>query len=144
MKKATKTNAATAPSRALKPKASEPAPIEEWVARLKPDQQALFAAVRSVVAQQVPGAALLIKWGHPIWDSGGPFVLFKPASNHVTLGFWHGPDLPDPDGLLEGEGGSVRHVKLRRVDDLQKFPIQQWIGSAVALNAEVGDASKRK
>lgn len=144
MKKATNTRSATAPTGALNSTSSKPGPVAEWAARLKPDQQALFTAVRDIVAQQVPGAAMLIKWGHPIWDSGGPFVLFKPASSHVTLGFWHGPSLPDPDGLLEGEGGSVRHVKLRAVGDLQKFPVKQWIERAVALNSEVGDASKRK
>ncbi|QOY91110.1 DUF1801 domain-containing protein [Paludibaculum fermentans] len=123
---------------------AKPGSVEQWVARLSPEQQAIFAEVRDTVAQQAPAAAVLIKWGHPIWDSGGPFILFKPATHHVTLGFWHGTALPDPEGLLEGEGGSVRHIKLRVPGDLRKFPVDQWIQKVLALNAEVGDASKRK
>ncbi|MGC4052120.1 MAG: DUF1801 domain-containing protein [Paludibaculum sp.] len=144
MKKATVTKQTPAKQNVTKPPALQSGALEDWVARLKPEQQSLYASVRDMVAHVVPDAAVYIKWGHPIWDSGGPFVLFKPASNHITLGFWHGPSLPDPDGLLEGEGGSVRHVKLRHSDDLLKFPLKQWLQSAVALNGEAGDASKRR
>ncbi|WP_237132308.1 DUF1801 domain-containing protein [Pseudohongiella sp. O18] len=31
---------------------------------------------------------------------------------HVNLGFFHGVELPDPDGLLVGTGKFMRHVKL--------------------------------
>jgi len=31
---------------------------------------------------------------------------------HVNLGFFHGVELPDPDGLLLGTGKFMRHVKL--------------------------------
>ncbi len=139
MPKTTKTGSSPTASTPAKP-----GNVEQWVARLNPEQQAIFAEVRDMVARQAPGATMLIKWGHPIWDSGGPFILFKPATHHVTLGFWHGASLPDPDGLLEGEGGSVRHIKLRAPGDLRKFPVNRWIQKVVALNAEVGDASKRK
>lgn len=32
---------------------------------------------------------------------------------HVNVGFFRGAELPDPDGLLEGSGKYMRHVKLR-------------------------------
>jgi len=38
---------------------------------------------------------------------------------HVDVGFFHGNQLPDPAGLLQGEGRFMRHVKLlprREVD----------------------------
>ncbi len=31
---------------------------------------------------------------------------------HVNVGFFHGADLADPTGLLEGSGKRMRHVKL--------------------------------
>lgn len=36
---------------------------------------------------------------------------------HVNLGFFHGTDLPDPDGRLEGTGKRLRHVKVRSLED---------------------------
>ena len=32
---------------------------------------------------------------------------------HVNVGFFHGAELDDPAGLLEGSGKRMRHVKLR-------------------------------
>jgi len=32
---------------------------------------------------------------------------------HASIGFFNGAALPDPDGLLEGDGKRMRHVKLR-------------------------------
>ena len=32
---------------------------------------------------------------------------------HANVGFFHGAELPDPAGLLEGQGKHMRHVKLR-------------------------------
>lgn len=42
-----------------------------------------------------------------------PFAHVGVFKAHVNLGFFHGASLPDPAGLLEGTGRSMRHVKLR-------------------------------
>ena len=34
-------------------------------------------------------------------------------SSHINVGFFHGAELADPLGLLEGRGRRMRHVKLR-------------------------------
>jgi Domain of unknown function (DU1801) len=33
-------------------------------------------------------------------------------STHINLGFYHGALLADPNGILEGAGKSLRHVKI--------------------------------
>lgn len=33
--------------------------------------------------------------------------------NHVNLGFYYGAELSDPEGLLEGTGKKLRHIKVR-------------------------------
>lgn len=52
--------------------------------------------------------------GHPtacVSDAGFAYVnVFKA---HVNVGFFRGADLADPEGLLEGTGRFMRHVKLR-------------------------------
>ena len=48
------------------------------------------------------------------------FAYVDAFKAHVNLGFFHGNDLADPAGLLEGGGKFMRHVKLapgREVDD---------------------------
>jgi hypothetical protein len=49
---------------------------------------------------------------------------------HVNVGFFHGVDLPDPHGLLEGTGRFMRHVKLRPEGDVDATPLSDLIRSA--------------
>jgi Domain of unknown function (DU1801) len=46
------------------------------------------------------------------------FCWLAPHSRHLVFGFYYGSELPDPDGLLEGTGTLMRHVKVRSDDDL--------------------------
>lgn len=42
-----------------------------------------------------------------------PFGYVNVFTSHVNVGFFHGAALRDPAGLLQGNGKSMRHVKLR-------------------------------
>ena len=42
-----------------------------------------------------------------------PFGYVNVFTSHVNVGFFHGAALPDPKGLLQGNGKSMRHVKLK-------------------------------
>ena len=42
------------------------------------------------------------------------FAYVNAFTAHVNVGFFVGPELPAPKGLLEGTGKFMRHVKLRR------------------------------
>lgn len=46
------------------------------------------------------------------------FCWLMPATNHLTLGFNYGSELPDPKSLLEGTGKLYRHYKVKSVEDL--------------------------
>ena len=42
-----------------------------------------------------------------------PFAYVNAFRSHVNVGFFHGASLADPEGLLEGVGKYMRHVKLK-------------------------------
>lgn len=42
-----------------------------------------------------------------------PFGYVNAFTSHVNVGFFQGAGLPDPAGLLLGNGKFMRHVKLR-------------------------------
>ena len=46
------------------------------------------------------------------------FCWLMPASQHITLGFNYGAELPDPKGLLEGSGKLFRHHKIKSMEEL--------------------------
>ena len=59
-------------------------------------------------------------------------VYIMPKARYVNLGFYHGVGLPDPDGLLEGTGKKLRHIKVRSLEDANKPAVYALIVAALA------------
>ncbi len=56
----------------------------------------------------------LLHDGCPVACLGdAPFGYVNVFTSHVNVGFFHGASLGDPARLLQGNGKSMRHVKLR-------------------------------
>src|SRR5678815_1938934 len=49
---------------------------------------------------------------------------------HVNVGFFRGAEIADPDGLLEGTGKFMRHVKLGPDRDVDATALRQLIQTA--------------
>ena len=64
----------------------------------------------------------LLHDGHPTARVGdAAFAYVNAFKTHVNVGFFRGAELADPEGLLEGTGRFMRHVKLgpgRELNDL--------------------------
>lgn len=50
--------------------------------------------------------------------------------NHVNLGFHQGARLSDPEGLLEGAGKQMRHIKIHSANDLMNPAIRAYLQEA--------------
>jgi hypothetical protein len=62
--------------------------------------------------------------------------------DHVNVGFFHGAFLPDPQGLLEGTGKRMRHVKLRPGVEPDASALDALIAAAYSdIKARLGSAS---
>jgi hypothetical protein len=47
------------------------------------------------------------------------YVYIGVQASYVNLGFYKGTALKDPQGLLEGTGKELRHIKIRALNDLE-------------------------
>lgn len=102
-----------------------------------PEVRALAQALRAFVRRQVPGVIESINpWGIPTFNYHGELAYFMVHAAHVTFGFQRGAALPDPQGLLEGTGKSMRHVKIRTLEDLERPGLRELVKSAARLNRE--------
>jgi len=52
--------------------------------------------------------------------------------SHVNLGFYYGAILPDADGLLEGTGKKLRHLKIRSLDVVESRAVRALLKTAIA------------
>ena len=58
------------------------------------------------------------------------FCYLAPFKKHLNFGFMYGAHLPDPKGLLEGKGADLRHVKIRRAEDLERPALRNLVECA--------------
>ena len=69
-----------------------------------------------------------IKWGWPCYTAGGACVCgFMTMRDTLNFILFRGAELDDPDGLIEGTGKSMRHVKLRRPADIRPRQFKAFI-----------------
>ena len=117
--------------------------METWAKRLKGWHVDALRLIRAIVARHAPTATLSIKWGQPVWEHNGPFAWAKPAKNHLSFGFWRGAEMKDPNGVLEGDGDKMRHVKITSAEHAKSLGLEDFVKQAVKLNEKKGDPTKR-
>ena len=110
--------------------------VDAWFDRYDNPQRDLVDAVRRVILEADDRVTETVKWQAPTFMYRGNIASFYPKSRaHVSLMFHTGASLPDPHGLLEGEGDVSRVAKFVDAEDLdQKTPalqelIRAWIES---------------
>jgi hypothetical protein len=75
---------------------------------------------------------------HEVLHDGCPTACVRQAAfayvnvfkAHVNVGFFHGASLPDPGGLLRGEGKRMRHVKLGPGEAVDAAALEALIDAA--------------
>jgi hypothetical protein len=73
----------------------------------------------------------LLHDGHPTACVGdAAFAYANAFTAHVNVGFFRGAELTDPDGLLEGTGRFMRHVKLRPGQPTDDSALRKFIHAA--------------
>lgn len=94
--------------------------------------------LRAVVLEVHPEAFEVVRLGDRAVTFGvGPrktidgYAYVLPYKGWVNIGFYHSTDLPDPMHRLEGTGASMRHVKVRSVDDADAPEIRALIEAAL-------------
>lgn len=107
---------------------------------MKDDNPALrkvVRALRSFVKETIPGVKETVNaWGVSTFEAEDPFCCYMVGKYHVTFGFHFGTSLEDPEGLLEGTGKNIRHVKLRGVEDLERKGLRNLVQAAARLKGK--------
>jgi len=122
------------------PAMSAEAELDTFLARFTPSVEAEARAALARMRARVPGAvelvydnynALAIAFGANEKLSG---VVFSVAlyPRWVSLFFARGPELPDPHGLLQGSGNTVRHIVLKDIALFDDPAVEALIAEGLA------------
>jgi len=115
--------------------------VDDYIQRLEVWQQDIIHLLIALVAKAEPRASAYIKWGYPVWDHCGPFMLAKPYGGYVIIGFWRGGQLRDVDDVLVGEGTGMRYAKIKPGAQVPSS-VAALVREAAALNEKHSDPSK--
>ena len=73
----------------------------------------------------------LLHDGHPTaCVNDAAFAYVNAFKAHVNIGFFRGAEFADPEGLLEGTGRFMRHVKLKPGSDVDASALMRLIDTA--------------
>ena len=73
----------------------------------------------------------LLHDGHPTaCVNDAAFAYVNAFKAHVNVGFFRGAEIADPEGLLEGTGKFMRHVKLKPGSDVDASALKRLIATA--------------
>lgn len=94
-------------------------------------------AARALLASVMPGITEVAWFKQKTIGYGvGPkkmsehFCYIGLHNTHVNLAFFYGADLDDPEGLLEGTGKALGHIKLTSPDDLKRRGLLELVERA--------------
>ena len=116
--------------------------VAEYINGLEGWKNEVAGRVQAIVTGAAPEAKESIKWAQPVYELNGPFAYMKAFKNSVNFGFWRCVELDDPQGLLQGTGDKMRHVKLTSLQDIDDEAFTAFVNQAVELNLEKGDPTK--
>jgi hypothetical protein len=91
------------------------------------DHFAIVSRVREIVLQSGAAISEEIKYGGILFSARAPFCGIFSYAGHVTLEFSDGAALPDPHGMLLGQGKLRRHIKLFSVSDIKDRHVAAYI-----------------
>jgi len=97
------------------------ASFDDYFVDQSPKHRSVIRALRTFVKRVAPGLRESVKWGNGCWLKGSvPVSYVYSAPDYVQFGFFRGSALRDPQGLLEGKGQHVRHIKVRKPSDIDE------------------------
>jgi hypothetical protein len=105
--------------------------IEAWMRRHAGELGAIARRWFEVMRACGGDVRELLHDGHPtacVDDAG--FAYANAFTAHVNVGFFRGAELPDPDGLLQGTGRFMRHVKLRPGQAVNEAALERLVQAA--------------
>ena len=113
--------------------------LDGFIDKFTPEVAALTRALYARMKARIPGATIIVYDNYNALAIGfgrsekasEALISLAVMPRWVTLCFLWGKGLPDPDGLLKGEGSRVRNRRLYSPEEFDDPRIQALIGAAL-------------
>ena len=124
--------------------------VADLLAGFAPEVRNLALAARAFVLEMTPDISERVDVkARMIGYSYGPKYaemvgMIMPTKAGVNLGIAYAMELPDPKKLLEGTGKLHRHVKLKRMSDLESAALKALLTASIAATVRRREKAAQK
>ena len=94
--------------------------VTAFINQQPPKLRNILSALRTTILQSGLSIEESIKYGLPFYSYYGQLCFLNPRDEIVLLGLCKGAALSNTQGLLEGDGKEVRHVRIRNLSDIHQ------------------------
>jgi len=94
--------------------------VSQYIEEQNSPQKEICRNLRKIILKNFPSIKEEMKWGVPNYGNLYYFVALK---DHVNLGFSIKNLNDDEIKLLEGTGKTMRHIKIRKVEEINEKKI---------------------
>lgn len=104
-----------------------------YLEQLEGEVGEIARALRKRLMTHGPDLRVQLAWGFPCWIGRARIASIVPQKSWCNLQLWSGARLAPDFARIEGNGKSLRHVKVRAVDDIDEG-IDDIIEAAIAID----------
>jgi hypothetical protein len=109
--------------------------VDEFVKhKVLPAHQDIVAMIRQLMRETAPDAKEIISYGIPVWKGKRILAVISPTKKDITFAFSRGAEFEDKYGLLRGVGKVSKHVKIKRLEDVNKSALRYYVKQAVEFD----------
>lgn len=103
--------------------------VTQYIEEQKSPQKEICQSLREIIIKTFPSIKEEMKWGVPNY---GDLYYFVALKAHVNLGFSIKNLNSNEIKLLEGTGKTMRHIKIKNIDDINEERIVKLLKMVMA------------
>jgi hypothetical protein len=111
--------------------------IKDIFDKASPTSLPLIKAAHEYILELDPDAVIVprageksLSYGFDVKKMTDAYCYLIPFKEHVNFGFFHGTSI-DADGILEGTGVNLRHIKIKTLADLKNLKLKKLLKAAI-------------
>lgn len=101
--------------------------VTDYINGFSDEKKLILTKLRILVHSSVDGTAESFKWSRPVFGRGKDFAYLKANKKDITLGFFNFHKIDDMEGILEGTGKDMRHIKFSHTSDINEDLLRAWL-----------------
>ncbi|MFA6770794.1 MAG: DUF1801 domain-containing protein [Bacteroidales bacterium] len=101
--------------------------VTEYISKAPNGHREILEEARAMVHAQIKDVKEFYKWRRIVFFKDKELLYLRDASKYVAVGFFDSSKLKDPKNLLEASGEEMSHMKIKRLSDLDKPQLKEWI-----------------